>query len=78
MIGLLEVWDEYGGGNDNPHYMKGRQPGKYPSSVNFRDNVHFVFDLYDPFKFKEKMSEDTKAERLQIRWGRKKLFFEVW
>ena len=64
VIGLLEVWDEYGGGNDNPHYMKGRQPGKYPSFAQFRDTVHFVFDLYDPFNFNKKMSEEKKAERL--------------
>jgi len=64
VIGLLEIWDEYGGGKDNPHYMRGRQPGKYPSFQSFRDNVHFVFDLYDPFNLNKKMSEKKKAERL--------------
>mmetsp|Transcript_59752 Transcript_59752/g.69847 ORF Transcript_59752/g.69847 Transcript_59752/m.69847 type:complete len:385 (-) Transcript_59752:4-1158(-) len=64
VIGLLEIWDEYGGGNNNPHYMRGRQPGKYPSFQSFRNNVHFVFDLYDPFNLNKKMSEKKKAERL--------------
>lgn len=64
VIGLLEVWDEFGGSKDTPHYMKGRQPGKYPTFQEFRDNVHFVFDLYDPFNFNKKMSEAKKAERL--------------
>lgn len=64
VIGLLEIWDEYGGGNDNPHYMRGRQPGKYPTFQSFRDNIHFVFDLYDPFNLNKKMSEKKKAERL--------------
>jgi len=64
VIGLLEIWDEYGGGDDNAHYMRGRQPGKYPTFAQFRDNVHFVFDLYDPFNFNKKMSEEKKAERL--------------
>jgi len=64
VIGLLEIWDEYGGGGGNPHYMRGRQPGKYPSFAQFRDTVHFVFDLYDPFNLFKKMSEEKKAERL--------------
>jgi len=64
VIGLLEVWDEFGGGKDTPHYMKGGQPGKYPTFDQFRSNVHFVFDLYDPFNLNKKMSDKKKAERL--------------
>merc|ERR1712161_182972 len=30
----------------------------------FRDNVHFVFDLYDPFGFSKKMSAESKERRL--------------
>lgn len=64
VIGLLEIWDEFGGSKDSPHYMKGRQPGNYPTFAVFRDNVHFVLDLYDPFNFNKNMSDEKKAERL--------------
>ena len=30
----------------------------------FRDNVHFVLDLYDPFGFSKKMSAESKERRL--------------
>jgi len=65
VISVLEVWDECGGGN-MPHYMAGRQPGKYPSFQLFRDNVHWVLDLYDPFGFNKKMSDETKERRLNM------------
>jgi len=64
VISALELWDECGGG-DMPHYMAGRQPGKYPPFTLFRDNVHFVLDLYDPAGFNKKMSEETKERRLR-------------
>jgi len=64
VISMLELWDECGGGGAFPHYTKGRQPGKYPPFTLFRDNVHFVLDLYDPFGFNKKMSEETKTRRL--------------
>merc|ERR1711971_983546 len=67
----MELWDEASGGegytNDKDpmvHYTKGRQPGKYPSFQLFRDNVHFVLDLYDPFGLFKNMSEEKKEERL--------------
>jgi len=63
VISALELWDECGGGV-MAHYTKGRQPGKYPPFQLFRDNVHFVLDLYDPFGFNKKMSEETKERRL--------------
>lgn len=63
VIAALELWDECGGGY-LPHYTKGRQPGKYPKFDLFRDNVHFVLDLYDPFGFNAKMSDDVKEKRL--------------
>jgi hypothetical protein len=64
MIGLLEIWDELGGGRVLPHYTKGRQPGKFPSFQSFRDKVHPVLDLYDPFGRNKNMVEDVKANRL--------------
>ena len=63
VISALELWDECGGGA-MPHYMKGRQPGKYPSFQPFRDSVHPVLDLYDPFGFNKNMSPETKERRL--------------
>ena len=64
VISALELWDECGGG-EMPHYMAGRQPGKYPPFTLFRDNVHFVLDLYDPFGFNKKMTDETKERRLR-------------
>merc|ERR1711935_14167 len=66
VIGFLEIWDEIGGSGDNkmPHYMRGRQPGKFPSFDGFRKSVHWVPDLYDPFGFNKKMSEDKRKRRL--------------
>jgi len=63
VISALEMWDESGGGA-MPHYMAGRQPGKYPSFAGFRDTVHPVLDLYDPFGFSKGMSEEKKENRL--------------
>jgi len=65
IIAALELWDEADGGADDPkHYMRGRTPGKYPSFQLFRDNVHWVLDLYDPFKLSRKQSQETKDKRL--------------
>lgn len=63
VIAALEIWDECSGGNGT-HYMSGRQAGKYPPFTLFRDNVHWVMDLYDPFGFNKKMSQETKDKRL--------------
>mmetsp|Transcript_2033 Transcript_2033/g.3202 ORF Transcript_2033/g.3202 Transcript_2033/m.3202 type:complete len:249 (+) Transcript_2033:2-748(+) len=65
VISMLELWDECGGGGALPHYTQGRQPGKYPPFTLFRDNVHFVLDLYDPFGFNKNMSAETKERRLK-------------
>ena len=66
VIGALEIWDEASGGaqGQGKHYMKGGKPGDYPSFELFRDNVHFVLDLYDPFGFNKKMSQEKKDTRL--------------
>jgi len=63
VISALELWDECGGGYLD-HYTKGRKPGQYPSFKLFGDNVHPVLDLYDPFGFNKKMSEEVKEKRL--------------
>jgi len=70
VIGLLEIWDELGGnlGEDNgdglDHYMKGRQPGKYPTFDQFTNSVHFVPNLYDPFGLWKNMKDKTRERRL--------------
>uniref|UniRef100_A0A7S1VVI7 Plastid light harvesting protein n=1 Tax=Grammatophora oceanica TaxID=210454 RepID=A0A7S1VVI7_9STRA len=61
VISLLELWDECGGGGAFPHYTKGREPGKYPPFTLFRENVHFVLDLYDPLGFSKKKTDEQKA-----------------
>ena len=63
VISMLELWDECGGG-EMPHYMAGRQPGKYPPFNLFRENVHFVLDLFDPFGFHKNMSAEKKEAGL--------------
>lgn len=65
VIGGLELWGEAASRvSDQAHYMKGGQPGKYPTFQLFRDQVHFVLDLYDPFGFSKKMSQEKKDKRL--------------
>jgi hypothetical protein len=65
VIAALELWDEANGGlDDGLHYMRGRTPGKYPSFQFFRENVHPVLDLYDPFGLFKKMSQEQKDKRL--------------
>lgn len=65
VISMLELWDECGGGK-MPHYMSGRQPGKYPPFELFRENIHFVLDLYDPFGFHKNMSAEAKERKLVV------------
>lgn len=60
LIFCLEAFDENGGGGQLPHYMSGRKPGQYPTFQPFRDNVHFLLDLYDPFGFSKNRSEEAK------------------
>jgi len=69
VVSLFEAWDEMGGGRNvetdepnYPHYMKGRMPGQYPSLQQFRDNIHWTLDLYDPFGFSKNRSEAAKAK----------------
>ena len=64
VISMLELWDECGGGGVLPHYTKGRKPGQYPPFTAFRDNVHFVLDLYDPFGLSKNKSEEKKQRGL--------------
>eukprot|EP00541_Cyclophora_tenuis_P007457 CAMPEP_0116555128 /NCGR_PEP_ID=MMETSP0397-20121206/7983_1 /TAXON_ID=216820 /ORGANISM="Cyclophora tenuis, Strain ECT3854" /LENGTH=249 /DNA_ID=CAMNT_0004080381 /DNA_START=107 /DNA_END=856 /DNA_ORIENTATION=+ len=63
VISMLEVWDEIGG-SILPHYTKGRKPGQYPGFDVFRDNVHPVLNLFDPFNLSSKLSEEAKEKKL--------------
>lgn len=65
VIGLLELWDEAKGGIEGrKHYMRGGRPGDYPTFQGFRDEVHYVLDLYDPFGLFKKMPAEKKERRL--------------
>ena len=66
VIGALELWGEATGKMEGqePHYMRGGQPGNYPSFKLFRDNIHYVPDLYDPFGWYREMSDEKKENRL--------------
>mmetsp|Transcript_26548 Transcript_26548/g.40181 ORF Transcript_26548/g.40181 Transcript_26548/m.40181 type:complete len:261 (-) Transcript_26548:175-957(-) len=67
VIAGLEIWGEAASRvTDDAHYMKGGQPGKYPTFQLFRDQVHFVLDLYDPFGFSKKMTQEKKDKRLAM------------
>jgi hypothetical protein len=64
VIGFFELWDEIGGYGELDHYMRGRQPGKYPTFEYFRETVHWIPDLYDPARVARKMSQEKKDTRL--------------
>jgi len=65
VIALLEIWDEIKGGDESrKHYMRGGRPGDYPSFQSFRDDIHPVLDLYDPFGLFKKMPAEKKERRL--------------
>ncbi len=68
VVGLLEIWGEAAGKmeGEGSHYMSGGQPGKYPTFKLFRDQVHFVLDLYDPFGLNKKMTQEKKDRRLAM------------
>ncbi|GMH75278.1 hypothetical protein TrVE_jg7497 [Triparma verrucosa] len=66
VISFLELWGEQSGADTGQtHYMRGGQPGKFPSFDLFRNTVHPVpFNLYDPFGLSKSMSAEKKEKRL--------------
>jgi len=66
-IGLLEYFGEGGAGTLDKHYMKGGKPGVFPSLKGSDVIPHPVpFDLYDPFGFASKKSDEQKAKGLIV------------
>jgi hypothetical protein len=67
VIGFLEIWSETSfalEGDGEAHYMKGGRPGYFPT---FDKMVHPVpLNLFDPFSFTRKLSEEEKARKLNI------------
>eukprot|EP00427_Karlodinium_veneficum_P029773 CAMPEP_0169221002 /NCGR_PEP_ID=MMETSP1016-20121227/20816_1 /TAXON_ID=342587 /ORGANISM="Karlodinium micrum, Strain CCMP2283" /LENGTH=371 /DNA_ID=CAMNT_0009299181 /DNA_START=88 /DNA_END=1203 /DNA_ORIENTATION=- len=67
VIGFFEFWSENRyilESEGQKHYMKGGKPGFFPS---FKEIPHPVpFNLFDPFGFTKKLSEEQKARKLNI------------
>merc|ERR1739848_559843 len=66
-VGFLEAWSEtkFVLENDGEtHYMRGGKPGYYPT---FKEIPHPVpLNLFDPFGFTKKLSDEQKAKKLNI------------
>jgi hypothetical protein len=66
-IGFFEFWSEsrYVLEQDGTtHYMRGGKPGYFPT---FKELPHPVpFQLFDPFGFTKKLSDEKKAKKLNI------------
>jgi len=62
LIGFFEFWSEWEG-SAGTHYMRGGKPGYFPS---FDGIAIFPVNLYDPFGFTKDLSEEEKANKLNI------------
>merc|ERR1712050_623952 len=62
-IGLLEFWSEFSprlATEGTAHYMRGGKPGYFPTFGNY------PLSLYDPFGFNKNLTEEEKANKLNI------------
>ena len=69
-VGLLEFLGEYEGfykQAGTKHYMRGGKPGYYPPIKSKMGEGQFLFplNLWDPFGFTNKLSEEAKATKLR-------------
>merc|ERR1712182_77643 len=66
-VGFLEFWRENAyvlSSDGESHYMRGGKPGYFPT---FKELPHPVpLNLYDPFGFGKKMTDEQKAKRLNM------------
>jgi hypothetical protein len=67
-VGLLELYSESSNvlaGDGQAHYMRGGKPGYFPSLKKNGIPFPFGIDLWDPFGFASKQSDDKKARSLR-------------